>query len=382
MILLKTNPVTQAMLDVDSRLHNLVGGLDILSAVSPLNFNEQRDIFFKSNYSVEPQFIYKENLLDSLNLKRSLFNLPIEKVEDDDLRRIYLDVVDSYVDKIDQFNSIGTPKFLYDSLRYYGEPSSKDIGNAKFILHLPKATEEESTLDYDSTKITQLFKNFSAQEGYEYSLEVMPSMMANALVAGTKIQVNEKVLVNQMDANALAHHELGVHLVTTLNARSQPLKILSLGCPVNTRTQEGLAILSEYLSGNLSSERLRTLALRVIGIESMIKEKKFRQTFLLLKEQYQIEDNRAFTLTARIYRGGGFTKDYLYLQGFHQMLNLYEESPEFLNLLVGKTSHKYLPEISRLIEKGIFNKPQKLTPAFVNPVQNNEIKRFIAHAIS
>lgn len=377
-----TNSVTQQMLDVDSKLHSLVGGIDILNAVNPLNYNEEREAFFNSNYSIEPKFTYKMNTLDSFNLKRALFNLPIEKIEDEDLRKIYLDVVDSYVDKVDQFNSIGTPEFLYDSLRYYGEPSKKDIGNAKFVLHLPKAVKEDQVANYDVDAITQLLKEYAAKEGYEYSIEVMPSMMANALVSGTKVLVNERVLVNEMDAHALAHHELGVHLATTLNARSQPLKILSLGCPVNTRTQEGLAILSEYLSGNLSHERLRTLALRVIGIESMIKEKSFRQTFLLLKEQYHVEDNRAFTLTARIFRGGGFTKDYLYLQGFHQMLNLYEQSPDFLNLLVGKTSHKYLPEITRLIEKGIFKNPERITPAFMNPVENSEIKKFIAHAIA
>ena len=76
---------------------------------------------------------------------------------------------------------------------------------------------------------------------------------------------------------ALAHHEIGVHLVTTLNGRAQPLKVLSIGCPLNTMTQEGMTILAEYLAGCLTIKRLKILALRVLAVDSMLKEKDFRQ---------------------------------------------------------------------------------------------------------
>jgi len=85
-------------------------------------------------------------------------------------------------------------------------------------------------------------------------------MLANALVSGSRVKINSAAHITTDELEALAHHEMGVHLLTTLT-----LKVLSLGCPANTNTQEGLAILCEYLSGHFSIKRLRTLALRVLA---------------------------------------------------------------------------------------------------------------------
>lgn len=370
-----------ALLDLDQRLNEQVSGISILNAVKPLNYHEQKKQFLNCLYSIEPEFVYQQHTIDTFSVKRALFNLPIEKIKDDDLRTLYQAVVDSYVDKIDQFKSIGSSEFLYDSLRYYGEPSAKDIRNAHFVLHLP--TNHETTDDalLDSSEIVALLTEFADKEGYEYQLRLDDTMIANALASGKTIKVNSAARINKTEAMALAHHELGVHLVTTLNARSQPLKLLSLGCPVNTTTQEGLAILSEYLSGHMPIKRLKILALRVLAVESMIKEKSFRRTFLLLKEQHKIEPELAFDITARVYRGGGLTKDYLYLRGFHQVLNAYEETPDFNNLLIGKTSLEFLPLITRLIDKQLLHGPQRLPPALSNPVDNESTLQFIVHAI-
>ncbi|MDD1781936.1 flavohemoglobin expression-modulating QEGLA motif protein [Enterovibrio sp. ZSDZ35] len=365
---------------LDDALFNLVNGIEILSAVSPQNYKEQKADFFKRHYSFEPTFTYKENVTNAFRLKRHLFNLPVEKVEDPDLQTIYEDVIVSYADKVDQLQSIGSNEFLYNSLRYFGEPTEKDIRNATFILHLPDSDDDECAL-VDAQGIQHIMEAFAQGEGYDYQLLIDDNMIANALVSGTSVKINSCAQVPLIEANALAHHELGVHLVTTLNARAQPLKILSLGCPVNTMTQEGMAILSEYLAGHLSIKRLKILALRVLAVESMIKDKSFRTTFMMLKEQYGVERNLAFTITARVFRGGGFTKDYLYLKGFHEVLNAYEQEEGFMNLLCGKTALKHLPQINRLVEKGIFIPPKKITPSFNAPQDNDEIRRFITHAI-
>ncbi|WP_407332839.1 flavohemoglobin expression-modulating QEGLA motif protein [Enterovibrio sp. 27052020O] len=365
---------------VDETLFSLVSGIEILNAVSPLNYKQQKTEFFKRHYSVEPSFVYRESAGNSFQLKRRLFNLPIENIEDPDLQKIYEDVIISYVDKIDQLQTIGSQDFLYNSLRYFGEPTEKDIRNATFILHLPDSEEDEEKM-IDAKGIQSIMENFAQKEGYEYNLVIDDNMIANALVSGTSVKINSTANVPEIEAHALAHHELGVHLVTTLNGRKQPLKVLSLGCPVNTMTQEGMAILSEYLAGHLSIKRLKVLALRVLAVESMIKDKSFRHTFTMLKEEYDVDKNMAFTITARVFRGGGFTKDCLYLKGFHEVLNAFEQEKDFLNLLCGKTALMHLPQINRLVEKGIFLPPDLVTPSFLMPSDNDDIRRFITHAI-
>lgn len=377
-----TNPIiSQELLEFDNEFYDITKSINILSAVNPSNFEQQKKTFFDSFFSIEPDFTYVGSKVDVFATKRRLFSLPLERVQDVDLAEIYFDTMNSYVDKVDQFNSIGTNDFIYDSLRYYGEPTQKDIGNAKFILHLPGNLNEESEEVLAFEQIKQILEAFAQQHQLPYTLKVEENMLANALVSGTTIKLNKNAKLSVSDTNALAQHEIGVHLVTTLNARLQPLRILEVGNPLNTMTQEGLAILSEYLSDNLTIKRLKIIALRVVAVQSMIKEKSFRKTFLLLKEEYGASNEIAFSVCTRIYRGGGFVKDYLYLQGFHKMLNAYENEPCFNYLFAGKTSLDYLPHISRLMQKGILQKPHYASVIFQQPNKLSEIKQFIAHAI-
>ncbi|MAZ65511.1 MAG: flavohemoglobin expression-modulating QEGLA motif protein [Kangiellaceae bacterium] len=373
--------MTTTLHQLDQALYECISGIDILEAVAPVNYKEERARFFQSNFSLNPRFAYNEHNVDLFKTKRALYQLPVESLQDSDLETLYGDIIESYVDKLDQFKSVGTTDFLYDSLRYYGEPSPKDIGNARFILHLPDDLDPRQDTLLDAAVIASRLDVFGQRYGYEYQISLHDSMIANALVSGLRIKVNSSARVTQTELDALAHHELGVHLVTTLNARKQPLRILTLGSPVNTTTQEGLAILCEYLSGNLTLSRLKILALRVLAVQSMMQEKDFKQTFLMLKEQYQVLDEQAFTITARVYRGGGFTKDFLYLQGLHQMMNAYEQRDDFNNLLAGKASLEQLPLITRLIEKGILSAPELISPAIESPQHIDPVKKFIAHAI-
>lgn len=366
---------------LDSDLHAIVSGIDILEAVTPLNYREQKQAFFDSRFSNNPAFSYNTHEVDIFGLKRQLYNLPIDALEDADLQQLYSEVIESYVDKIDQFESVGSPEFLYDSLRYYGEPSEKDLRNANFIMHLPDSLENSEERSLNAKAIAKVLSEFAQQYGYEHELKLVDGMIANALVGGLTVKVNTAAMASETEVRALAHHELGVHLCTTLNSRRQPLKILSLGSPVNTTTQEGLAILCEYLSGALTIPRLKVLAMRVLAVASMIRDKDFKQTFLLLVDQHGANHELAFTICARVYRGGGFTKDYLYLQGFHQMLNAFESRQDFHNLLAGKVSLEQLELVTRLIDKGLLIAPSYISPAIAEPSELSEVKQFVAHAI-
>lgn len=365
---------------LDADLAQTVQGTDILGAIVPINYASEKQRFFASLCASNPVFEYEKPAVDSFSKKRALFNLPIDALGDDDLAHLYSDVIGSYVDKLDQIHAIGTPEFRYNSLRYFGEPSDKDIRNAQFILHLPNQAEENEEI-FTADAMAEQLTEFAQQHGYAFQVRIEDSMIANALVNGTTLKINRNAQVSATELRALAHHELGVHLATTLNARSQPLKVMSLGCPLNTLTQEGLAILCEYLSGCLTLPRLKVLALRVLAVNSMIHEKDFCRTFAMLRDEHGASDELAFTVTARVYRGGGFTKDYLYLSGFHQVLNAYESEQNFLHLLSGKATINYLPVISRLIDKGFLQSPSYISPAISNPAPIDPIQQFIAHAI-
>jgi uncharacterized protein (TIGR02421 family) len=116
-------------------------------------------------------------------------------------------------------------------------------------------------------------------------------------------------------------HEFFVHSVTGLNGREQPvLQSLARGSPRTTATQEGLATLSEMMSGSMDIERMKRISLRIIAIDMALRGADFIQVFKFFIEEGQ-SDVDSFTSAQRIFRGvptgGGaaFTKDTVYLHG-------------------------------------------------------------------
>ena len=59
---------------------------------------------------------------------------------------------------------------------------------------------------------------------------------------------------------------------------------------------------------------------RVIAVNSLEKGYDFTQTFKLLYSHFNLSKETAFNITLRVYRGGGFTKDYLYLTGLKKFI--------------------------------------------------------------
>jgi uncharacterized protein (TIGR02421 family) len=156
-------------------------------------------------------------------------------------------------------------------------------------------------------------------------------------------------------------------MVTTMNCAEQPLKILSVGMPVNTKTQEGLAVLSEYLSGNIMMKRLKELGQRVIATEMLSNGATFVQTYQRMVQELRMDVNDAYYLVTRIYRGGGFTKDHLYLRGLKEIYNFWSAGNDLRPLLIGKTSIEYYTTLVELIDRGILKQPKYITQAFADP---------------
>ena len=160
-----------------------------------------------------------------------------------------------------------------------------------------------------------------------------------------------KVPVSRVEP--LIHHEVGTHLVTYYNGRAQPLRQLALGLADYIEFQEGIAVLSEFLSGQLSKPRLRYLALRVLAVDSMVKGATFSETYRQLREAYEVPSKRLFDILSRVYRGGGLTKDAVYLRGLLSLLEYLRQGGELAPLFVGKIARHDIPVIQELQWRGV-----------------------------
>ena len=142
-----------------------------------------------------------------------------------------------------------------------------------------------------------------------------------------------------------------------------------------------MAILSEYLSGCLGVGRLKTLALRVVAVDAMVGGNSFADTYALLREEYGAGEEEAFRLALRVFRGGGFTKDHLYLRGFINIFRRYKEGKDFAVLLAGKTSLAQLPELVELTERGFLQAPENVPDFFTNPVPADPILEYVLQGL-
>ena len=107
-------------------------------------------------------------------------------------------------------------------------------------------------------------------------------------------------------------------------------------------------MLAEYLVGGLSRPRLRLLAGRVLAAQTLIDGASFVETFRELNKRYGFKQRTAFTMTVRIYRGGGLTKDAVYLRGLADVLKYIGEGGNLEPLFVGKIAANHLPIIQEL----------------------------------
>ena len=93
---------------------------------------------------------------------------------------------------------------------------------------------------------------------------------------------------------------------------------------------------------------MRILAARVVAARHMLDGASFIDTFRTLDRNYEFSQRTAYTIAMRIYRGGGLTKDAVYLRGLLQILRYLREGGELEPLFVGKVASAHLPLIFEL----------------------------------
>ena len=208
---------------------------------------------------------------------------------------------------------------------------------------------------YTPQEAAAYFADFADRYNFPLNIKFSTHIAAEAMVSNSSqtLLVKKNVKFSKNQLLTLANHEIGVHLVTTYNGLQQPLKILSNGLPKNVETQEGLAVFSEYMGGALTLKRLKELAYRVMASDSLIKGYSFADTFDLIHNKYKLNRNEAFTITLRAHRGGGFTKDRLYLSGLRKIYKRYQAEESMDILLSGKVALADEPNIRYLRKLGL-----------------------------
>ncbi len=213
-----------------------------------------------------------------------------------------------------------------------------------------------------------------ASDEMDYYRRIYPAMnckvemrddITGLMVSRGNLLVSETIKVPDSRVEALLQHEIGTHVLTYVNGLAQPLHQLREGLCGYEELQEGIAVFSEYLVDGLSRPRLRLLAARVIAAQRLIEGATFIDVFRELNGTWGFEQRLAFIIASRIFRGGGLTKDMVYLRGFLNLLTFLENRGSLESLFVGKIGADHVPMIRELQYRKILN-PAPLRPRYLD----------------
>lgn len=376
--IIETNPF---LFKIDQSLNRLVKKIELLNYINPINIEQEKKSFFSSKYNVNPNFKYRKIDFNAHKLQQELFSQHIDAIKDDTSRAFYRDVIYDYSGLVQCIEAIGQGrKFYFNGLKSFGTPTDKDVDNAKFILHFDDDDYDSEMLPvYSAEEAADFFLEFTKRYNFKFNIRYSTKISAAAMVQNNTqtllLKKNHTYSANQL--KVLANHEIGVHLVTTFNGLNQPLKIFHNGFPNNVETQEGLAVFSEYMSGCLTLHRLKELSYRVMAADSLRKGFNFCDTFDLLHNQYKLNREESYNISLRAHRGGGFTKDYMYLTGLKKVYDLYRKGEDISHLMAGKVAIEDSHIVKKWAKEGLAHKNKFVNFAFDSCENQNQKLDFI-----
>src|SRR5438045_2620790 len=135
-------------------------------------------------------------------------------------------------------------------------------------------------------------------------IELVDHLSSNALAGARYIRIRRVATFSDRDLAQLVQHEAFVHIATSLNGAAQTtFPILGAGHPGTTRTQEGLAVFAEIISGAMDPSRLMRLSDRVLAIQMSMDGADFLDVYAFFCERTH-DKSSAFENARRVFRSG------------------------------------------------------------------------------
>jgi uncharacterized protein (TIGR02421 family) len=369
--------VTRAVQEADGALTEIARSFDFLLQVTPVNTERARTQFMHDHAERDPEFDYRPLIVDVSALKRRLYNLPLERLEDPTIAHLLSACRAELSRKLTMLADRNSPRFLYGSLSVYGDVSDALHALACQLLDVvPRDAAGDDDDDDAPTRSVVTATGFAAMAEHElarYRASCpdlttrvhIRSDVAGVLVSDGDLLIGQRFRATRIRATALIQHEIGTHVITHANGVIQPLGQLSTGLAAYEETQEGLAVIAEYLAGALTSSRVRVLAGRVIAVRAMANGAPFVDCYRLLTDQHGLAPSTAFTMCMRVYRSGGLTKDAIYLRGLQDVLTYLRGGGDLDPLLLGKVAISDVPAIEELRWRE-YLRPPRILPHFLS----------------
>jgi alpha-L-glutamate ligase-like protein/uncharacterized protein (TIGR02421 family) len=335
--------------------------LSLLTCLKPTNIQEEKiKCMTDSGYS--PQFLYKSNPYKTAEIRKELKAI---KLDDSPLGTLLAHKRNELLVKIDILENIGNDElFKKHSVKLFGKPSKKIVEEAETLLKNYKKFAPKGDL-FDAVELKKRFQSLLAEYGLKSWRVILKENMASRCTIGknNSILIKKDIVVSEAEIEKLLIHELETHVLTAVNGQNQPYLILNRGLAGYLETQEGLAIYNQERAFPIKSNL--NLMLGTILADMTLKAS-FRELYNFVLKHTDSHE-AAWNMAYKAKRGmrdtekpGGFTKNHLYLQGYHKVKTFLEKTNNMHDLYMGKINLDQLSILKKIPDL----KPPKLLPKF------------------
>jgi uncharacterized protein (TIGR02421 family) len=297
----------------------------------------------------------KRKAMDQLHedLEKSELELP--------LKQIFQLRLSDYRILLSMMENFGSAFFYDRCCQLYGSSQTfpKEEPFLRFLEKIPdfcvpeiqqEKLRGEAALSYLRQRMLETFVDT------EVDVRPSTSLLSDSSAGRKVLKLNPNKAYSPQALEIFLVHEGWVHLGTSLNGAAQSEHPwLATWAPRTTFLQEGLAILTEIITGNMTHDRWNKVMLRHHATSMAERGAPIQDVYTFLCH-HQMEKLDAFKLALRVFRGipleGGmaFTKELLYLHGLVQLLyHLQFYQFNLRSLWIGKLSfneHLLLKESS------------------------------------
>lgn len=380
----RSDPRTElcpAAILVDQALARMDAQVDWLARLTPVNVTEIWDGFRASGFRHMPDSRFSEGLEnDAPVLRRELFALPVREIENPLLEALMLEKQREIDQQIELVRMRDKQGFILASIDLFGHVSEQSLQEACEVLaEVPRSAPERAdadAVDVRTAALDEVARYRARHPHFRCEVIVDPRPGTSLYVSQGNFHVAHDYRTQRSRIDPLIQHEIGTHVVTRHNGQRQPLHTLAGGLSGYDELQEGVAVLAEYLAGCLPAHRLRTLAARVVAAHMAVEERLGPEIYACLVDEHHIDCATAFDTTLRAKRGGGLTKDALYLKGLAELLAYLRRDGDLEILFLGKFALKHLHILETLVGDGVLHPPEIL-PSFI---QNPSARERLAEA--
>lgn len=375
----RTRELPRIAQHVDAELARMDAEIDWLFALSPTH-NDALWLYFEdSGRRAVPPLQYHNLPLNLSDMRERLLALPVDKIESPLLSALLSEKQRELERQLALVRLRGTDGFINASLDLFGGVEPPLLSLAEEIL-ADVSPSAALTADCGVDDIRDAVNDEIAwyrEQSPDFSCDIVVDDDLNSMmmVSHGKFYIDGNTRLPHARLQPLIQHEIGTHMLTRHNGRKQTLRQLEVGLAQYDPLQEGLGVLSEYIAGYLPGERLRVLAARVVATEMAIHGDGVPAIFDRLHREHELPTGDAFDVAVRALRGGGLTKDAVYLRGLRDLVDYLHDDGALEPLFMGKFALTHVVVLEQLIDEGWVRTPDLLPRWFHEPAALERVQQ-------